>query len=132
VNRAVLDSSALLAYVLAEPGADAVKGYLGRAAISAVNLSEVVARLVNAGATEELVRRQFKSLRLSIVDFDEYTAYSAAMLRERTMEYGLSLGDRACIATAARLGLPAVTADRQWAELDIGVDIVLIRGSGTG
>ena len=132
MSRAVLDSSALLAYVLAEPGADAVKGYLGRATISAVNLSEVVARLVNAGATEELIRRQFKSLRLSIVDFDEETAYAAGMLRERTKDYGLSLGDRACIATAARLGLPAVTADRQWAELDIGVEIVLIRGLGTG
>jgi ribonuclease VapC len=132
VSRAVLDSSALLAYVLAESGADAVKGYLGHVAISAVNLSEVVARLVNAGATEELVRRQFKSLRLSVLDFDEDRAYAAGMLRGRTKDHGLSLGDRACIATAARLGLPAVTADRQWAELDVGVEIVLIRGPGTG
>ena len=132
MSRAVLDSSALLAYVLAEPGGDAVKGYLGHAIISAVNLSEVVARLVNAGATEELIRHQFRSLRLSVSDFDEETAYCAGMLRERTKDYGLSLGDRACIATAARLELPAVTADRLWANLDVDVEIVLIRGSGTG
>jgi ribonuclease VapC len=129
VTRAVLDSSALLAYFLAEPGAVAVKQYLGHSTISAVNLSEVAARLANRGALEELIREQVQKLRLSIHDFDEEIAYAAGMLRERTKELGLSLGDRACIATAARLNLPAVTADRVWSELDLGVKIVLIRGS---
>jgi ribonuclease VapC len=129
VTRAVLDSSALLAYFLAEPGAVAVKQYLGHSTISAVNLSEVAARLANRGALEELIRGQVQKLRLSVYDFDEEIAYAAGMLRERTKELGLSLGDRACIATAARLNLPAVTADRVWSELDLGVKIVLIRGS---
>lgn len=129
MSRAVLDSSALLAYFLAEPGAEVVKQYIGGAVLSAVNLSEVVARLANIGAAEDFIRIQIQKLRFSISDFDEDVAYSAGMLRERTKEYGLSLGDRACIATAARLNLPAVTADRQWAEIDLGVEIVLIRGS---
>ena len=129
MSRAVLDSSALLAYFLAEPGAKAVKEYIGGGVLSAVNLSEVVARLANTGAAEEFIRRQVKKLSLSISEFDEEAAYTAGMLRERTKEYGLSLGDRACIATAAQLKLPAVTADRQWAELDVGVEIVLIRGA---
>lgn len=126
--RAVLDSSALLAYFLAEPGAGAVRQYIGGSVLSAVNLSEVVARLANTGAPEDLIRHQVQKLRLTIVDFGEEVAYTAGILRERTKEFGLSLGDRACIATAARLNLPAVTADRQWAELDLGVEIVLIRG----
>jgi PIN domain nuclease of toxin-antitoxin system len=132
VTRAVLDSSALLAYFLAEPGAEAVKQYLGHSTISAVNLSEVVARLANRGAVEELIREQFQKLKLSISNFDEEIGYATGMLRERTKVLGLSLGDRACIATAVRLNLPAVTADRLWAELDLGVEIVVIRGSEAG
>jgi PIN domain nuclease of toxin-antitoxin system len=97
-----------------------------------VNLSEVVARLANRGAVEELIREQFQKLKLSISNFDEEIGYATGMLRERTKVLGLSLGDRACIATAARLNLPAVTADRLWAELDLGVEIVVIRGSEAG
>lgn len=132
VSRAVLESSALLAYILAEPGADNVKQYIGRASISAVNLSEVVARLADKGASETMVRSQLDKLRLSVCGFDEETAYLTGMLREKTKKVGLSLGDRACIVTAARLGLPAVTAERLWAELDVGVEVVLIRSSTEG
>lgn len=132
MDRALLDSSALLAYLFAEPGADAVKSYLGRAMISAVNLSEVVARLADKGPTENMIRTQLGKLRLSVLDFDEETAYLAGMLREKTKERGLSLGDRACIATALRADLPALTADRQWAELDLGVKVILIRSAEEG
>ena len=40
---------------------------------------------------------------------------------------GLSLGDRACLALASRLDRPALTADRLWLELDLGVEIQAIR-----
>jgi len=42
-------------------------------------------------------------------------------------EAGLSLGDRACLALADAMGCPAVTADRAWSSIDIGVSVVLIR-----
>ena len=45
----------------------------------------------------------------------------------RTRSAGLSLADRACLALASRLGVPAVTADRAWTTLDVGVEIVCIR-----
>jgi PIN domain nuclease of toxin-antitoxin system len=40
---------------------------------------------------------------------------------------GLSLGDRACLALAAELGVVALTTDREWARADVGVEVALIR-----
>lgn len=59
--------------------------------------------------------------------FDTDLALRAALLRNSTRPYGLSLGDRACLALARREGLPVLTADRSWAKLDVGVEVVLIR-----
>ena len=39
----------------------------------------------------------------------------------------LSLADRCCLATATRLGLPAVADDRAWSTLDLGVRVVSFR-----
>ncbi|MEN3177177.1 MAG: hypothetical protein ABF812_16325 [Gluconobacter cerinus] len=53
----------------------------------------------------------------------------SAKRRDATKRVGLSHGDRACLALAKKMGLPAVTADRAWAEIAdaIGVEVVLIR-----
>jgi PIN domain nuclease of toxin-antitoxin system len=40
---------------------------------------------------------------------------------------GLSLGDRACLALASALGLPAITADRRWPSLALGVEVRVLR-----
>jgi len=50
-----------------------------------------------------------------------------ARLRRLTRTRGLSICDRACLALAKRLGLPVVTADREWVSLDLGVVVTLIR-----
>ena len=50
-----------------------------------------------------------------------------ARLRALTRAHGLASGDRACLALARRLGLPALTADRTWAELGLGISVVVIR-----
>lgn len=44
-----------------------------------------------------------------------------------TKELGLSLADRACMALAVTLGLPLLTADRSWVEVDLPVEIRVIR-----
>lgn len=50
-----------------------------------------------------------------------------ALLRPLTKARGLSLADRACLALARRLNVPVVTADREWADLNLGVIVQLIR-----
>lgn len=54
-------------------------------------------------------------------------AVEIARLRPLTRSAGLSLGDRACVALARRLALPALTADRAWTGLDLGVELHQIR-----
>jgi PIN domain nuclease of toxin-antitoxin system len=123
----VLDSSALLCLVNAEPGADRVADALDAAAISAVNLAETVGKLRERGLTKEAARDVIEALTLDVRDFTEDLAYATAELRPVTRTLGLSLGDRACLALAEALGARALTADRDWKRLDIGVDIELIR-----
>ena len=57
----------------------------------------------------------------------EDDAVSIARLRAATRAHGLSLGDRAYLATGLRLGQPVVTADRSWATIGVGVTVHLIR-----
>lgn len=123
----VLDASALLAFLHSEPGAEAVQPLLGGAAISAVNWSEVLQRLYarhveTLGLLEDIV-----ALKLEIVSFDAEQATTAAGLWPSTHRKGLSLGDRACLALALGAGVPAITADRAWRGLRVGVKIQLIR-----
>ncbi len=123
----VLDASALLALLNGEPGADLVAAALPRAAISALNLSEVVAKLAEAGMPETAIREALQGLQLDVVPFDVEQAYEAGLLRAATKGVGLSLGDRGCLGLALRLGLPALTADRRWEELSIGALVRVIR-----
>lgn len=127
MSETVLDASALLAHAKREPGHEKVEDRLIKATVSAVNLSEFAARLRDLGFGEEIVRRMVAALPCRIAAFNEVAAIDAGMLRAATRHLGLSLGDRACLVLARSLGLPAVTADRAWAELDLGVEVVLIR-----
>jgi ribonuclease VapC len=123
----VLDVSALLALIQAEPGSDRVALVLGSAVISAVNLAEVVTRLADRGIPGQAIRRQLARLNLGVVAVDEDVAYAAGLLRPATRKLGLSLGDRVCIALARRFGAVALTTDRTWARLEIGVAVELVR-----
>lgn len=124
---AVLDSSAVLALLWGEPGAEIVAASVQVARVSAVNLSEVVARLVDRGMAPAEARQAIRELELRVDVFDTELAIEAGLLRAATRAHGLSLGDRACLALAARLEAEALTADRAWSRADVGVDIHLIR-----
>ena len=123
----VFDSSAVLAITFGERGADRAAEALGDGILSAVNASEVVARLVERGDDDAEARETLRYLGLSIRPFDEGLAIAAGLLRRTTREHGLSLGDRACLALAHRERTPVLTADRRWAALDLGLAVKLIR-----
>ena len=95
--------------------------------VSAVNLAELLTRLADDGQGVGEVERNLEFLSVTIRPFDAESARRTALLRARTRVRGLSLGDRACIALAQQENLPVMTADRAWAGLDLGVEVVLIR-----
>ena len=126
-GNVVADSSALLAALKNEPFSNIDPRELVGATISAVNLCEVLAKLLEDGLSEAQADAAVSAMDLRVVSFDERQAHTAARLRSVTRHAGLSLGDRACLALAEKLGCPVVTVDRVWASLDMGVEVVLIR-----
>ena len=130
---AVLDASALLAYLRREAGGEMVKAMLAAGAIiNAVNYAEVLSRLSDGGEDPALIHRRLRAQGLIgdllvVTPLDETDGVTIARLRAPTRAHGLSLGDRACLATALRHGRPAITADRGWAAVDVGVTVHLIR-----
>ena len=127
MKETVLDATALLALLQEEPGAETVAEAIPQSSISAINLAEVVGKLVDAGMPEEAVRTALAGLGIEVIPFDEDLAYRTGLLRPLTSPYGLSLGDRACLALGQRLGRPVLTADRVWASLKVGVKARVIR-----
>ena len=123
----MLDASAILATIQREKGFEQVDAVLTQATVSAVNYSEVIAKLADRGMPEAPITLLLDRLNLNVSVFTEQQAQRAGQLRALTRKAGLSLGDRACLALAEELGCPVVTADRAWAELDLGVPVVLIR-----
>jgi PIN domain nuclease of toxin-antitoxin system len=123
----VLDASALLALINSEPGAETVADALAGASISAVNLCEVVTKMIDFGMPPDEAWSEAADLVPIVADFGPELARAAAQLRMATRSAGLSLGDRACLALAKQMRLPALTADRSWKSLSIGAEIRLIR-----
>ena len=129
----VLDASALLAYLNDEAGAQVVEDSLVRgAAISAVNLAEVLSKLAEVGedpqeVSDNLRRRGLLGGKLVVSPLGPDDAVMIARLHRTTRAHGLSLGDRACLGLALRLRVPAVTADRVWLRLKIAVKVVTVR-----
>lgn len=127
MTRAVLDTSAVMALILNEPGADVVEANLEGALISAVNLAEVGAKMLEKGASLDVIEAEIRAAQITIVPFDEAQAIESARLWPLTKHRGLSLGDRACLALTAVTGHPVLTADREWANVGLDLDILLIR-----
>ena len=129
MSSAVLDASALIALIMEEPGADSVRAIVNDAVLSTVNLAEAVGYFARNGAAEPDIRQMIEPLRIEVIPFDTELAYSAGLLLPPTRAAGLSLGDRACLALALRLGVKAWTTDRLWSRIAraVGVDIEIIR-----
>ena len=109
----VLDASAVLAFLLREPGWQAVEGALGEgAACGAANYCEVAQKMLMAGRDWGAARELLRLYQVSVAPVTVEDAEWAAR-RWRPGE-SLSLADRLCLALATRLGCQALTADRDW------------------
>lgn len=126
-TSAVLDASAVLAWLRDEPGAELVHPLLPAATMSATNWSETHQKLLQHGVDAHRATNRLRTLGVRIEPLTEPDAITAANLWVATRSAGLSLGDRCCLALAARLDRIAVTADTAWAGLDIDIPVRVIR-----
>ena len=116
MNSMVFDSSAILALYYNEPGKNRVRTLLDRSEplISTVNLCELFSKLLDQGLSPDAIEESFNGLEIEAIEFDQIQALKAAELRKPTKQFGLSLGDRACLALGILTNSPVVTADKSW------------------
>ena len=126
-SQVVLDSSAILAVIFNERGGDQVLRLLDGGLPSAVNLAEVHTRLLLRGAGADFAWRRVMEFGCEICFFDDQQARIAAELIAQTRPYGLSLGDRACLALAIQRKAAVYTADAAWKNLGLSIEVNVIR-----
>ena len=125
----ILDASAVLAFLWREPGQERVRdALLTGSSMATINFAEVATKYVLRGAIAQ-VERLRQELPVTMVPVDEDLAVQAALMAAVTKPFGLSMGDRICLALARRTGLPALTADRSWLQVasELGVTVEAIR-----
>ena len=123
----VVDSSAVLAVLQQESGREQVLAVLDHAVLCAVNSAEIQSKLIRDGMSAHEARIALDGCVDTVLSFDAQHANIAAALITQTRPYGLSVGDRACLALAMTLNAPVYTTDRAWAQLQVEVEIRLVR-----
>ena len=127
MNEKVLDASILLAVLRDEPYEPMLLEHLQGAVISAINLAEVHSKLADFGMREGLALGRLLAVLDRVEAFSEKQAELVGHLRSSTRPFGLSLGDRACLALALDLGAEVYTTDRVWAKVHVGCVIHVLR-----
>jgi len=128
VSKIVVDASVLLAVIHREPGSEKLTAeLLDTATVSTVNLAEVQGKLLDRGWTADEAWEDAIGTVGAIEEFTADQAKAAGSLIAQTRPFGLSLGDRACLALALERNAPVYTADRAWKKLKVGVRIHVIR-----
>ena len=126
----VLDASAVIAWLKNEPGAERVETALDaqEAVISTVNLAEVLSHVAHAGQDVGETKELLREVGLEVAPFTFAQAVTCGELRPFTAPYGLSLGDRACLALGIEMQAQVLTADKQWGNVQVkGVQVELLR-----
>lgn len=129
VTDVVLDTSAILALFFKEPGASVVIDLIEGAAVSANIIAEIATKLSDEGVSQSDIVATIEGCGFVVYPVTFTDAIAIGALRPLTKSAGLSLGDRSCLALAAKLKLPAITADKAWATIAdaVGVEVRLIR-----
>lgn len=127
-NKIIFDSSALIALLAKEKGFEVIKRHLRNAIISSVNIAEVYKYCVDKqNLTIEECKSMMKISGIKIIDFNDEQALVSADIYPKTKEYGLSLGDRACISLAIIMNSCILTCDKIWEKVDLGVQYIIVR-----
>lgn len=129
MSKFVFDTSALIAFLNDEPGVDDLPSesdMMRNGVISSVNLTEAHGRFILKGFPEHEAWEFVLAPLGEIVDYTAAHARRAGALIAQTRKFGLSLGDRACLALGLELGVPVYTADKVWSQLDLSIPIHVI------
>ena len=127
-NKIIFDASAVIALLAKEKGFEVIKKHLKNAVISSVNASEVYKYCIDK---KNLTLDECKSIMdisgIKVLDFNDNQALIAGDLYPKTKEFGLSLGDRACIALAVDKEYPVLTCDKIWEKTNLGINFIMVR-----
>lgn len=126
-KSAVLDSSTVLAVLFEEPGGASVSDLLNGGLLSAVNLAEILTKLKQGGWETDFAWGRVLNMGFEVCPYDAEQARLTSVLIDQTRSFGLSLGDRACLALAIDRKATVYTTDRIWKKLDLGIEIEVIR-----
>lgn len=122
----VLDTTALVSFLLLEPGAEKIGDMIEESCISAVSLAELIGRFGYDGIAVEDVLAQLKKVDIEVVPFDHEQASIAGGLIVMGRHQGLSLGDAASLALAKVRGCPVYTKVNSWKEIDASIDVRML------
>ena len=97
--------------------------------MTTINLADMVSHYAKLGVARHDIEALLRPLPIRLAPIDAALSYDAGMLRPISLEAGLSLGDRNCLALAKRENLPALTAERRWTAIAAaaGVTVEMIR-----
>jgi PIN domain nuclease of toxin-antitoxin system len=127
-NKIVFDSSALIMLFAKEPGYESIRQYMKYAIISTINIAEVYKYCIEVqNLTEEDCKNLIKLSGIKIIDFCEEQALISAKIIKVTKPYGLSLGDRGCLALGLLNNTPILTCDKIWGKVDLNVEFIMAR-----
>jgi PIN domain nuclease of toxin-antitoxin system len=88
----VLDASALLAYLMDEPGAEVVDGVVAESALGSVNWAEVVQKSISAGVDVEGMLEDLQALGLRVEPFPAVDGDTAGRLWGAHATHGVVAG----------------------------------------
>lgn len=123
----VIDSSAILAILFEERGAEEAAAWSLGGTLSSVIFAETISKCAVKGFPIEIVAAFIGQYLIEIEPLTAFTAKNAGALKLNKRFWPLSLADCICIALAIEKSATLVTADRAWLELNLPCPVEVIR-----
>ena len=127
-RKVIFDASVSIAILEQEKGWEIAKKLLPISIMSSVNVSEIIKYLALENIPLEQIDFLVSQITGEEIALDKEQSKATGLLAIQTKQYGLSLGDRACVSLGISTGLPVFTMDRAWKNLDIpGLIVEILR-----